>query len=55
MKQNQMIKHHLTDKSLMAYSAGQLSEAFNLVGADPTAVAPDRNTFSAGGICWGQS
>ena len=29
MKQSQMIKHHLTDKILMAYSAGQLSEAFN--------------------------
>ena len=28
-----MIKHHLTDKILMAYSAGQLSEAFNLVVA----------------------
>ena len=33
MKQNQMIKHHLTDKILMAYSAGQLSEAFNLIVA----------------------
>ena len=33
MKQNPMIKHHLTDKILMAYSAGQLSEAFNLVVA----------------------
>ena len=33
MKQNLMIKHHLTDKILMAYSAGQLSEAFNLVVA----------------------
>ena len=28
-----MIKHHLTDKILLAYSAGQLSEAFNLVVA----------------------
>ncbi|MDB3928051.1 ChrR family anti-sigma-E factor [Paracoccaceae bacterium] len=28
-----MIKHHLTDKILMAYSAGQLSEAFNLIVA----------------------
>jgi putative transcriptional regulator len=28
-----MIKHHVTDKILMAYSAGQLSEAFNLVVA----------------------
>ena len=33
MKQKQMIKHHLTDKILMAYSAGQLSEAFNLIVA----------------------
>lgn len=33
MKQNLMIKHHLTDKILMAYSAGQLSEAFNLIVA----------------------
>ena len=33
MKQNQMIKHHLTDNILMAYSAGQLSEAFNLIVA----------------------
>ena len=33
MKQNPMIKHHLPDKILMAYSAGQLSEAFNLVVA----------------------
>ena len=33
MKQSQMIKHHLTDKILMAYSAGQLSEAFNLIVA----------------------
>ena len=28
-----MIKHHLPDKILMAYSAGKLSEAFNLVVA----------------------
>ena len=33
MKQSIMIKHHLNDRILIAYSAGQLSEAFNLVVA----------------------
>lgn len=41
MNMNQTIKHHLTDNIVMAYAAGSLPEAFNLVVATHVSMCDD--------------